>query len=232
MIACEKAQEKISCLVDNELSESDRLEVTEHIKTCPECKAIYDAFSAVSDNLGELEDAPDNLTEKVMSAVKTTAPQEHKTPWVKYLSVAACLALVIFAGTKLYAPNGGIADDTATADCPEAGEAPSANAPDSDMYTMYDAQENSACDSAAENCIIRSDGLGAALSDEFVSHLKTHKDLKKYAIGEKSVPDYTVITVDGDEYDIFINGDTVAVSCGDDFYISALTVDEIENLFE
>ena len=72
----------------------------EHIAACPECRSVYDAFSAVSAQLHEEEPLPDGLHEKIMSGIKAKPKKKTGIVWIKYLSVAACLALVIFAGVK------------------------------------------------------------------------------------------------------------------------------------
>lgn len=100
MIDCEKCREMISCLLDGELSEAEQSLVREHIAACPECRSVYDAFSVVSAQLHEEEPLPDGLHEKIMSGIKARPKKKTGIVWIKYLSVAACLALVIFAGVK------------------------------------------------------------------------------------------------------------------------------------
>lgn len=100
MIDCEKCREMISCLLDGELSEAEQSLVREHIASCPECRSVYDAFSAVSEQMHEEEPLPDGLHEKIMSGIKAKPKKKTGIVWIKYLSVAACLALVIFAGIK------------------------------------------------------------------------------------------------------------------------------------
>lgn len=100
MIDCEKCREMISCLLDGELSQAEQCLVREHIASCPECRSVYDAFSAVSAQLHEEETLPDGLHEKIMSGIKAKPKKKTGIVWIKYLSVAACLALVIFAGVK------------------------------------------------------------------------------------------------------------------------------------
>lgn len=100
MTDCEKCREMISCLIDGELSEAEQSLVCEHIAACPECRSVYDAFSAVSAQLHEEEPLPDGLHEKIMSGIKARPKKKTGIVWIKYLSVAACLALVIFAGVK------------------------------------------------------------------------------------------------------------------------------------
>ena len=100
MIDCEKCREMISCLIDGELSQAEQSFVREHIAACPECRSVYDAFSAVSEQMHEEEPLPDGLHEKIMSGIKAKPKKKTGIVWIKYLSVAACLALVIFAGVK------------------------------------------------------------------------------------------------------------------------------------
>ena len=100
MTDCEKCREMISCLIDGELSQAEQSFVREHIAACPECRSVYDAFSAVSAQLHEEEPLPDGLHEKIMSGIKAKPKKKTGIVWIKYLSVAACLALVIFAGAK------------------------------------------------------------------------------------------------------------------------------------
>ena len=100
MIDCEKCREMISCLLDGELSQAEQCLVREHIASCPECRSVYDAFSAVSAQLHEEEPLPDGLHEKIMSGIKARPKKKTGIVWIKYLSAAACLALVIFAGIK------------------------------------------------------------------------------------------------------------------------------------
>ena len=100
MTDCEKCREMISCLIDGELSQAEQSFVREHIAACPECRSVYDAFSAVSAQLHEEEPLPDGLHEKIMSGIKAKPKKNTGLVWIKYLSVAACLALVIFAGVK------------------------------------------------------------------------------------------------------------------------------------
>lgn len=236
MIDCEKAQEFISCLVDGELGEKEQSEVLEHIKTCPECKSVYDAFSAVSENLGELEDAPENLTDNVMSAI--TAPAKRKTPWIKYLSLAACLALVIFAGTKLAAPD--VAKDTETAccdssatsgECEEASEARDTleNAADGVEFDTYNKSADCA-DSAV--VLVRSDGECVEPDKKFISRLEAEVNAPVTKADTDAQPDYTLSLADGTEFEIYTDGDAVTVHCGDRIYIPDLTAEDIESLFE
>lgn len=50
---CEYYREKISCLMDGELSPEETAGLEAHIEGCPECRALYEAFTAVSAALSE-----------------------------------------------------------------------------------------------------------------------------------------------------------------------------------
>lgn len=136
MIDCEKCREMISCLLDGELSDKEQAQVREHIGQCAECRAVFEAFSAVSGQLRSLEEMPDGLHEKIMDAIPQPKKKKGGIVWIKYLSAAACLALVIFAGAHsgVLSP----ADDAAehTAPSPESNSAVrsySAGTDESDM---------------------------------------------------------------------------------------------------
>ena len=261
MIGCERARELISCLIDGELSEKEKSEVSEHIETCPECKAVFDAFFALSDDLTVLEEAPEGLTENVMSAIKEGIPAKRRTPWVRYLSLAACLALVIFAGTKLGVPKSNdcaesviaedsgqaVCDESVCADCEPAddcGDAPEDRvvaAPEAEPAACepeakskaYDSLNTFAAEAASDPdvILIRSDGASAFPDDDFISRLKT--ETKGSADESRaSEPDYTLSLPDGTEYKIFVSGGTVTVHCGERVYAPDLSVEDIEKLFE
>lgn len=103
---CEEIQEKISMMLDGELSEIDRAGLMEHIDNCPECKAVYHAFSALSDSLDTLEAVPDGFTEDVMRHIHAQPGIARKKRWLPgVLSMAACVALVLFAGRGFLADN-------------------------------------------------------------------------------------------------------------------------------
>lgn len=124
MIDCEMCREMISCLLDGELSEAEQAQVREHIGQCAECRAVFEAFSAVSGQLQSLEEMPDGLHEKIMDSIPQPKKKKGGIVWIKYLSAAACLALVIFAGAHsgVLSP---VSDDAAehTAPSPEVNSA-------------------------------------------------------------------------------------------------------------
>ena len=100
MIDCQKCREMISCLLDDELSQADIALVREHIEHCPECRSVYDAFCAISEQMRKTEPLPEGMHEKIMSVIGARPKKKTGVIWIKYLSAAACIALVIFAGAK------------------------------------------------------------------------------------------------------------------------------------
>lgn len=102
----EKCIELISCLLDGELSESEETEVRKHIAVCDECKSVYDAFAALSGSVSQLEEPPEGLHEDIMAAVSRECRKKPRVIWLRTLSAAACLALVIFAGVRFGLFNG------------------------------------------------------------------------------------------------------------------------------
>ena len=98
---CEYYREKISCLIDGELSPEESAELEAHIAGCPECRALYNAFTAVSAALSDgMEEPPEHIAPAVMQEVRTIAQKKKRIVWIKYLSAAACLALVILVGAR------------------------------------------------------------------------------------------------------------------------------------
>ncbi|MGM9591325.1 MAG: anti-sigma factor family protein [Oscillospiraceae bacterium] len=98
---CEYYREKISCLIDGELSPDETAELEIHIAECSECRALYDAFTAVSAAVsGGMEEPPEHIAPAVMQEVRAIAGRKKRGVWIKCLSAAACLALVVLVGAK------------------------------------------------------------------------------------------------------------------------------------
>lgn len=99
---CTLMQQKISCMIDMELSESELCKLRAHIAVCPECKALFEAFSAVSAELGELEDIPGgSVAPQVMKAISA----KKRSHWLRLLPLAACFAVAIFFGVQKGLPS-------------------------------------------------------------------------------------------------------------------------------
>lgn len=106
MKGCKEFSEKISCLIDNELSEDDKAGVMAHIEACPECKAVYVAYKAVSEEIGLMEAAaPEEFTSGVMYAVRLKADKpsrrDRRFAFRGFTAAAAVIVIVVFAISRL-----------------------------------------------------------------------------------------------------------------------------------
>lgn len=101
MTECEKIQEKISELIDGELSAADETEVRAHIAHCPDCAALYAAFSAVSEAASEPEDVPETLHAAVMDRVRRAEKAlRFQRGFRRWRPAAICAAaLIVVVGT-------------------------------------------------------------------------------------------------------------------------------------
>ena len=99
MSQCEQYQEWISRIVDGDLTAAEERELQAHVKTCPECAALYKAFSALSAEIQtDLEDVPLDLRESVMAEVRREEiRRRNRIPSILrgVMSVAACAAIVV-----------------------------------------------------------------------------------------------------------------------------------------
>ena len=99
MSQCEIYQELISRMVDGDLSAREEADLARHIETCPDCAALYRAFSALSGQIAEdLEEAPFDLRDNVMAEIhREQIRRRNRIPTIlrSVLSAAACVALIV-----------------------------------------------------------------------------------------------------------------------------------------
>ena len=104
MNSCSEYRELISRLLDGELNADEQREVQRHIASCPDCAAVYDAFSMLSQAVADAaEEPPARLHEAVMADVRREAIRRRQPPKRvrSFLALAACAALVILAAANL-----------------------------------------------------------------------------------------------------------------------------------
>lgn len=129
MTSCDKYIEMISRSIDSELEAGEGRELEAHLETCAECRAVKNAFEAISGAVRETAaEAPDALLDSVMSRLGE-APQKPRrvysfSRFVRYGALAACLALVAIAGYEFLGP--GFSGGGTASDSPAAGSADSA----------------------------------------------------------------------------------------------------------
>ena len=110
MEQCEAMQTLISRMLDEDLDAAEQRELAEHLKSCADCRALYEAFSALSGALrSDLAEPPESLRENVMSEIRREQIRaKNRRPWRYALAVAAMAALVI--GVHFAAGNRMVAD--------------------------------------------------------------------------------------------------------------------------
>lgn len=103
MSECSKYRELICSLVDEELNTQTRDALLSHIEGCGECKALYEAFSALSAAVSEdIEEVPEALHENIMAGVRRSALRSKNRKRSmrqtrSLLAAAACFAVVIMS---------------------------------------------------------------------------------------------------------------------------------------
>ena len=102
MSECERFEERISALLDGELSAEEEAELRAHLEQCPDCRAMYEAFAAVGEAV-RAQEVPATLHAGIMSKIRD-AQKAHHTQGVlirlrPILAAAACL--VVLVGTTL-----------------------------------------------------------------------------------------------------------------------------------
>lgn len=102
MRECKKYQDMISCAIDGELSANERRALSHHLERCTDCRSVYAQMQQLKNALQQTADEPPAaLLEGVMRSIGATAPEAkkpRKKNYIRYISAAACLALVLFIG--------------------------------------------------------------------------------------------------------------------------------------
>ncbi len=98
---CEKFQEMISAMLDKELSENETAQLMAHLETCPDCRAMYEAFADVSAAMAEGIAVPESLHSGIMNSVNKAAKSSKKRGMLiklrPYAATAACLVVIAAA---------------------------------------------------------------------------------------------------------------------------------------
>lgn len=157
MTDCEKIQELISCLVDGELTAKEKLEVESHIAHCPECRAMYEDFAAISGMLSdETAEVPAALHSSIMESVNA-APKAKKKKGLlvalrPYMGAAACLVIIVGLVAMMRGGRGfDSAASTAAASTPASAECYSTPAAANDNAPAgYSLEDTETADEPAE----------------------------------------------------------------------------------
>ena len=110
MLTCEEALERMSQALDGPLPLEARQALEEHLESCPECRAAYEALFQMEDALREIGEtpAPAELSARVMEQIhaapaRRSAPRWNRAGWRNLAGLAACavLCLGLWHGTGL-----------------------------------------------------------------------------------------------------------------------------------
>lgn len=108
MTECERYQELISRMADEELAKSERAALSAHMEHCSQCNTMYAVFSNLSEIIGQdTEPLPEGLHENIMADIRRSAIKQQNIkerrrfaipkPFRNVIAAAACAAVVIFA---------------------------------------------------------------------------------------------------------------------------------------
>ena len=99
MSKCKEYQMLISAMLDGELPQADAQRLQAHIAECDDCRAMYQAFQALSAAVTADTTVPESLHENIMSTVRAAdhaqRAQKKLTRLRSYLALAACLVLAV-----------------------------------------------------------------------------------------------------------------------------------------
>lgn len=104
MLTCEEALERMSQALDGPLPLEERQALEEHLESCTECRAAYEALFQMEDALREIGEtpAPAELSARVMEQIQAEAaparrpaPYWNRAGWRNLAGLAACAVLCL-----------------------------------------------------------------------------------------------------------------------------------------
>ena len=119
MLSCDNYKALISALIDDEISDADRISLMAHLVECEECRLYWEDQIAIHEAVADLTAvAPTGFAENVMTRVRETKQEQVRKVISfpkRFAGLAACCAVVILG---IFAANNGILtmDDFAPAD--------------------------------------------------------------------------------------------------------------------
>jgi len=89
--------EIISAYANDELSDTQREYVEEHLSHCPHCRGTLAAYEKVKQSLVSLRDfsAPENLTETTMTKVKASTAENRSRNWRRLVLTAGAAVIIL-----------------------------------------------------------------------------------------------------------------------------------------
>lgn len=248
---CEYYRERISCLIDDELSPDEAEELEAHIAECSECRTLYEAFTAVSAAVGGgMEEPPEHIVPSVMLKIRAASGAKKRKVWIKYLSAAACLALVVLVGVKSGMFGGSVCKDKALEASVEEGAESNYGNVSEDIYSYTDSvdstkavnremeSQKSMTASKPLDIDAKSAYFTSAYGDTYYVEDADELDKLKILLAPltdvkrvpESEPEYNLSFDCGDEFivmEIYVEDDVVFADSGEGPYVVAGSPNEI-----
>ena len=104
MADCEKYNTMISAAVDGELGIEEKLELSEHLKTCAECRSYMELMERMRSALAEgAAEPPSKLADGIMYKVELASSRRRfrRGTWGRYTAIAAVLCLAVLGAARL-----------------------------------------------------------------------------------------------------------------------------------
>ena len=146
MHTCEEYKALVSALIDDEISDTDRVSLMAHLVECEDCRLYWEDQIAIHEAMADMSAmAPVGLADGVMARVRETKQEQPKKKVIsfpkRFAGLAACCA-VVFLG--ILAANSGILtmEDAATSNsaAPEAAYSLMSEAQTADVTTEGDTE--------------------------------------------------------------------------------------------
>lgn len=87
-MSCEENREKISSLIDAELSPAEKKMLEKHLGVCTKCRTLEEWLRCVKEGIGQSAESltiPTSLREKILASLPDIAPKQERIPWWKRL---------------------------------------------------------------------------------------------------------------------------------------------------
>ena len=201
---CAYMQELISRMLDEDLNADEQAALAKHLESCPACRTMVEAFTAVSASLGgELEEPPESLCENVMAEIRRDEiRKKNRRPWRAALSVAAVLVLAlglrIGLGPRLGSANMSAAVKEMAAEVEESAEA---EVPaEAGVYAAGAAEDAGAAPQAAPKAAVNAAPQADRIAEETADEAVFAEPVQEEAVIEEPAAALGVVPYAGSDW--------------------------------
>ncbi|ONI38026.1 hypothetical protein AN639_08420 [Candidatus Epulonipiscium fishelsonii] len=95
---CENYSEMLSCYIDNELTQEEKLELEHHLSTCKNCNQQLQDLMSIKESMTGLEtyQVPLDFHSELMKKINPRKKQKPKPKYLYYMGLAASIAVGFF----------------------------------------------------------------------------------------------------------------------------------------